>query len=155
MAKSLYINRKWNSQGYVTFPSQNPEMDRIPSAATFLIYQPMKATLRLSLAAALLPLLVTSCGMMKIAKDKTASGMSSVADATVGRFMGPKVQVVEVREKDLKKMMTGEERALAYQGKKQRRSFWSLFDGPVDFKEPLLPETSPGEMDTSLLPPIE
>ncbi len=116
----------------------------------------MKAPLRVSSAAVILPLLVTSCGTMKIvhaAKDKTAAGMSHLADASVGRLMGPKVKVVEVREKDLKDMPTGEERALAFESKK-RRSFW-FFGGPVDFKEPALPSNPGGEVDGSLLPPLQ
>lgn len=60
---------------------------------------------------------------------------------------GPKV--VEVREKDLKEMKTGKELAMAHE--RERRGFW-LFGGPVDFKEPTLPEAG-SELDGSLLPP--
>lgn len=60
------------------------------------------------------------------------------------------VKVVEVREKDLKKLPSGQERALAYENT-HKRGFW-FFGGPVDFKEPTLP-TAGGEMDGSLLPP--
>lgn len=62
----------------------------------------------------------------------------------------PGVKVVEVREKDLKPLPSGHERALAFQNTR-KRSFW-FFGGPVDFKEPILPEAG-GEMDGSLLPP--
>ena len=63
---------------------------------------------------------------------------------------GPRVQVVKVREKDLKEQPTGHERALAFENQR-KRGFW-FFGGPVDFKEPTLPE--PGNaMDGSLLPP--
>ena len=122
----------------------------------WLLHQPMKAkspAIHL-LAAAFLPLVISSCGTMKVvqaAKEKTTNGMSAIADASWGRFTKPKVQVVEVREKDLKDMPTGEERALAYQN---QRSFWNFFSGPVDFKEPTLP-SSAGELDGSLLPPVE
>jgi hypothetical protein len=59
-------------------------------------------------------------------------------------------QVVEVREKDLKDLPTGMELAKAHE-RERKRSFW-FFGGPVDFKEPTLPE--PGsELDGSLLPP--
>lgn len=62
---------------------------------------------------------------------------------------GPKVKVVKVRHNELKEFPTGHERALAWENK--RRGFW-IFGGPVDFKEPTLPE--PGsELDGSLLPP--
>lgn len=63
---------------------------------------------------------------------------------------GPRVQVVKVREKDLKDLPSGHERALAFENQR-KRGFW-FFGGPVDFKEPTLPE--PGSvMDGSLLPP--
>lgn len=114
----------------------------------------MKAKLT---AAIVLPLALASCGTMKVvtaAKEKTSAAMTGLADASVGRFMGPKIPVVEVREKDLKNLPTGEERALAFEStKKKRSSFW-FFGGPVDFKEPALP-ASGGEADGSLLPPIE
>jgi hypothetical protein len=63
---------------------------------------------------------------------------------------GDRVKVVEVREKDLRELPTGQEKALAYQ-RERKRGFW-IFGGPVDFKEPDLP--LPGsEVDGSLLPP--
>ena len=63
---------------------------------------------------------------------------------------GPSVQVVKVREKDLKELPTGHERALAFENQR-KRGFW-IFGGPVDFREPTLPE--PGStLDGSLLPP--
>lgn len=94
--------------------------------------------------------------IVEAAKQKTSNGMSALADASWGRFREPKVQVVEVREKDLKDMPSGEQQALAFEGRNNRRksSFWGLFNGPVDFKEPTLP-TSGGELDGTLLPPME
>lgn len=63
---------------------------------------------------------------------------------------GPRVKVVQVRHKDLKPLPTGRERALAYENA-HHRGFW-FFGGPVDFKEPTLPEAG-SELDGSLLPP--
>jgi hypothetical protein len=100
-------------------------------------------------------MLLTSCGTMNLvssAKEKTVGKMSQLAKFSVGDRMPSKVPIVEVNEKGLKDLPTGEERALAYENKR-KRSFW-LFDGPIDFKEPSLP-TSAGEMDGSLLPPPE
>lgn len=111
------------------------------------------------LAACILPLALSSCGTMKVvkaAKDKTSSAMSGLADASIGRFMGPKIPVVEVRKKDLRDLPTGDQRILAMEEKtKKRRSFW-FFGGPVDFKEPALPAAGTGgDAEGSLLPPIE
>lgn len=63
---------------------------------------------------------------------------------------GPKIKVVEVREKDLKEMPTGTELAKAHRG--QGTSIFWPFSGKLYFEEPDFPE--PGvEMDGSLLPP--
>lgn len=91
--------------------------------------------------------------VVQAAKEKTSGGMSAIADASWGRLTQPKVPVVEVREKDLKEIPSGQEQALAFENKRKRSSFW-FFGGPVDFKEPALPVTT-GEMDGSLLPPLE
>ncbi len=89
-----------------------------------------------------------------VQKTSVATGtkVSQLSEMAVHRISPAGVKVVEVREKDLKKMPTGEERALAFQNTR-KRSFW-FFSGPVDFKEPTLPEAG-GEMDGSLLPPLE
>lgn len=106
---------------------------------------------RILFSAVFLPLLLASCGAMKVvanAKDKTLAGVSNIKNT----IRPPRVPVVEVREKDLKELPTGEERALAFENKR-KRNFW-FFSGPVDFKEPTLPSAG-GEMDNSLLPPVE
>lgn len=86
---------------------------------------------------------LTSCGSMQAlrqAKDTTVAKISSLRPQSV--------PVVEVREKDLKELPTGKERALAYE---RKRGFW-LFSGPVKFVEPALPEMG-ADMDAGLLPP--
>lgn len=102
---------------------------------------------------------LTSCASLRDAGSHSVamvSHSSSAAAAKISNFSlagllpGPRVAVVTVRAKDLKPLPTGHERALAYQSEHQR-GFW-FFGGPVDFKEPTLPE--PGsELDGSLLPP--
>ena len=81
---------------------------------------------------------------------KTTANVSKLTEMAVDKIHPPGVKVVEVREKDLKKLPTGHERALAYENTRSR-GFW-FFNGPVDFKEPTLPLPG-GEMDGSLLPP--
>ncbi|MES2923453.1 MAG: hypothetical protein V4819_18000 [Verrucomicrobiota bacterium] len=80
----------------------------------------------------------------------TTSKVSQLSEMAVDKIRPAGVKVVEVREKDLKPLPTGREQALAFQNTR-KRGFWS-FMGPVDFKEPSLPEAG-GEMDSSLLPP--
>ena len=100
-----------------------------------------------------------SCASLRDAGNHSVAALrqsSSAAAAKISRFSvagllpGPHVAVVKVREKDLKPLPTGHERAIAYESER-KRGFW-FFGGPVDFKEPSLPELG-GEPDGSLLPP--
>ncbi|MDP3849096.1 MAG: hypothetical protein Q8Q59_01230 [Luteolibacter sp.] len=101
------------------------------------------ATVRKSTSAA-------TAKISSLAKMPKLPDMAALADSPLGRIMpGSGVKVVEVREKDLKPLPNGHERAIAYQNER-KRGFW--FFGPVDFKEPTLPEAG-SEMDGSLLPP--
>jgi hypothetical protein len=100
---------------------------------------------------------LASCAAVKNAtaatKAKVSSSFAKLPDLTdtpiASILPGQRIKVVEVREKDLKEMPTGKEKAVAY--RRGNGGFW-IFGGPVDFKEPTLPE--PGaELDGSLLPP--
>lgn len=98
----------------------------------------------------------SSVATVKNSTSATVSKISSISmpklpDLPLAHLLpGNGVKVVEVREKDLKELPTGKERALAYENER-KSGFW-IFGGPVDFKEPTLPE--PGtELDGGLLPP--
>jgi hypothetical protein len=109
-----------------------------------------------------------SCGSMQTVKTSTAAGMGKVgegfgkvgsgigngfgkvADLTMSPFR-PGVPVVEARQGALKELPSGHDQAIAYQQK--QNSFWS-FLGPINFKEPALPEDG-GAIDGGLLPPLE
>jgi len=101
--------------------------------------------------------LLASCGAIGSIKNATVSGVSKLSKFSVSDIMPARVGVVEVREKDLKELPLGKERALAYEARKQSLAsrqgggFW-FFKGPVDFKEPTLPNEA-GSLDGSLLPP--
>lgn len=102
-----------------------------------------------------------SCAQVSQLKTATTGGFSKVSggiakatDATKNSFaklMPSRIPVVEVREKDLKEVKSGQEQALAFE-KNRRNRFWGIFSGPVDFQEPTLPEDS-GSIDGDLLPP--
>lgn len=100
-------------------------------------------------------LALASCGAVK---DKTTAGLNKASHFSLRDLMPSRVKVVEVRQKDMKEMPLGKERALAFQNEKNqmarqsRGGFWGFFRGPIDFKEPTLPGNG-GEMDGSLLPP--
>ncbi len=122
--------------------------------------------MKLTFRAILIPALATAFGLVSCATVKnvgkgslafvkktttaTTTKVAQLSTLAVDKINPPSVKVVEVREKDLKTLPTGQERALAYQNTR-KRNFW-FFGGPVDFKEPSLPEAG-GEMDGSLLPP--
>lgn len=95
----------------------------------------------------LLPLLFTSCGTMKAVKETAANTTQNITDFAL---MRPKVAVVEAREKDMKPMPLGKERALAFD-QERKRSFWSF--ALPNFKEPTLPTVTEDQADGSLLPP--
>ena len=95
---------------------------------------------------------VSKIGQGSMALVQKTSQATTAKVAQLAEIVNPAgVKVVEVREKDLKPLPTGQERALAYQNTR-KRNFW-FFGGAVDFKEPMLPEPG-GEMDGSLLPPV-
>ena len=121
--------------------------------------KPMSQAIFIPLAAATLGLVscatVSSVGKNSLAfvqktSAATTSKVAQLSEMAVNTVSPAGVKVVEVREKDLKELPTGQEKALAYQSS-HKRSFWS-FGGPVDFKEPSLPQSG-GEMDGTLLPP--
>lgn len=72
-------------------------------------------------------------------------------DLSLARFMpGPKIKVVEPREKDLRELPTGAELARAHRSQ-GFASFWPFAD-KLYFEEPDFPQ--PGtDLDGSLLPP--
>ena len=92
----------------------------------------------------------SSLAFVKKTTSVTTAKVSELSDRAVSLVSPAGVKVVEVRESDLKELPSGEEKAMAYESNR-KRSFW-FFDGPVDFKEPSLPQAG-GESDGSLLPP--
>lgn len=100
-------------------------------------------------------LMLASCGTMNKLKDKTTAGLTKVSRFSVSDLMPSRIDVVEVRQKDLKELQTGQEKALAFENTRRQRDsggFWGFLKGPVDFKEPTLPNNA-GMMDGTLLPP--
>jgi hypothetical protein len=92
--------------------------------------------------------LLASCGAVDAVTSSTAKATAGISQFSIADLRPSKINVVEVREKDLKEMPLGKDRALAFERKK---SFWSFI--PVDFKEPALPEIEEGDPDGGLLPP--
>lgn len=88
-------------------------------------------------------LLLPSCGSSS-SDSLTASSWSKVSQLWPSR-----VDVVEVRHKDLKNLTSGKDRALAW-----NRSLNQWVYVPVDYKPPTLPDGNDFPMDAGLLPPL-
>jgi len=93
---------------------------------------------------------ISSCGTVEAVKNTAANAGKSVKQFSLADLRPSQVDIVEVREGDLKEMPLGKDQALAFE-KKRKRSFWSF--ALPDFKEPSLPDVSEGDMDGALLPP--
>jgi predicted small secreted protein len=96
-----------------------------------------------------------SVALVKKTTTATTSRVSSLSEMAVNKINPPGVKVVEVREKDLKALPTGHDRAIAFENTR-KKNFW-FFNGPVDFIEPELPEPTVGaeEVDILLPPKVE
>lgn len=95
-------------------------------------------------------LLLASCASLETVKEGTANVARGVKEFSWGGLGRPGVDVVDVREQELKEMPLGKERALAYE-RRRRNSFWSF--ALPDFEEPDLPDAGEVPEDGSLLPP--
>lgn len=106
--------------------------------------------------AILSPLILASCGAVDTVKSTASNATKGISQFSLSDLRPAKVDIVEVREKDLKEMPLGKERALAFD-QERKRSFWSFAKSPekVNFKEPTLPTIEEGEIDGFLLPPRE
>jgi hypothetical protein len=108
----------------------------------------------------LLPLALlgaTSCGLTKSASAGGKPGPTramQLAQFSLKDLRPSPLPIVEVREKDLKVLPLGDERALAYlsrASKERARREWASV-GPVDFIEPDLPDVR-ADVEAGLLPP--
>lgn len=95
-------------------------------------------------------ILLSSCGSMSAVKATASNATKSVSQFSLSDLRPSRIDVVEVREKDLKELPLGKERALAFE-QKRKRSFWAFLPGK--FEEPTLPVINDSEVDGSLLPP--
>jgi hypothetical protein len=81
-------------------------------------------------------------------KTTTAKATQGISHFSLSHLRPSHIPVVDVREKDLKEMPLGKERALAYE---REKSFWTFIPGT--FQEPDLPAVEDSALDGSLLPP--
>jgi hypothetical protein len=101
-----------------------------------------------------------SCGAMEGVKTTAAKATSGLKDFSLDSLRPSSVDVVQVREGELKELPLGSERVAALEQSRERtlastnrkRSIWS-FGLPANFKEPTLPPMMDIEVDGSLLPP--
>ena len=93
---------------------------------------------------------ITSCGTVDAVKQTAVNAGKSVKNFSLADLRPSQIDIIDVREDDLKEMPLGKDQAIAYE-KKRERSFWSF--AMPNFKEPSLPDISEGDMDGSLLLP--
>ena len=92
--------------------------------------------------------LFISCGN----SSSTSSEEKSIASKSIGTITGlwpSRVPIAEVRSKDLKKMPSGTDRALAWDRSLNR---WVYM--PVNYKQPTLPDDQTFPIGNGLLPPL-
>jgi|TARA_B110000037_G_scaffold46775_2_gene57351 hypothetical protein len=87
---------------------------------------------------------------MDTVKASAANATRGLKQFSISDLRPSRVDVVEVREKEMKEMPLGKERALAFD-RKHKRSFWSF--ALPNFEEPTLPNVNEDSIDGSLLPP--
>lgn len=97
--------------------------------------------------------LFTSCGAVDTAKHFAKRSANSMA-----KLMPSRIPVAEVREKDLKKMPTGADRALAWERKMNKKRFaytsWKFVPG--NYVPPKLPDDqATSSSEGSILPPLK
>ena len=92
-----------------------------------------------------------SCGASNLAKKSVKSVSKSVAG-----IMPSRVPIATVRSKDLKKMPTGADRALAWERhlNRKRYAYNSGWMAPKNYKAPTLPNDRGLPIDGGLLPPL-
>lgn len=106
---------------------------------------------KLFTAGLLAPLcLLASCASMDEVKASAANATRGLKQFSISDLRPSRVDVVEVREKEMKEMPLGKERALAFD-RKRKRSFWSF--ALPNFEDPTLPNVNEDSIDGSLLPP--
>jgi len=99
---------------------------------------------------------VVSCTPLSSLKNFQSSSTKALnrifefAVSSLDSIRPARVNIVKVREKDLRKLPSGQEHALAYQYER-KLGFW-IFNGSTNFQEPALPEIG-CEMSIGLLPP--
>jgi hypothetical protein len=115
------------------------------------IFSTVAVTLGLASCGTMSKMGENSIALVKKTTTATTSKVSSLSELAVDKIRPAGIKVVEVREKDLEKLPTGHDRVVAFENTK-KKSFW-LFDGPVDFVEPQLPEPAVGDDQVEILLP--
>lgn len=90
--------------------------------------------------------LLVSCG------NFDAAGLAQKSVRSVANLIPRRVPVAEVREKDLRQMPTGADRALAWDRHLDARRY--VFFIPKHYKAPKLPATRSLPADGGILPPL-
>ena len=119
-----------------------------PSMITPSHFKPSCITIARAASITLTCSLFISCGN----SSSTSSGEKSIASQSIDKIAGlwpSRIPIAEVRGKDLKKMPSGADRALAWNRSLNR---WVYM--PVNYKPPTLPDEQTFPVGNGLLPPL-
>ncbi|NWK56413.1 hypothetical protein HW115_12385 [Verrucomicrobiaceae bacterium N1E253] len=94
--------------------------------------------------------LVLACALISACGNSSSSNLASKSIDKVTGLWPRRVDVVDVRHKELKKMPSGKDLALAWD-----RSLNQWVYVPVDYKPPTLPDDPTMPIDAGLLPPLQ
>ena len=94
--------------------------------------------------------LATSCVMLVSCQTNLTSGIAGKSIDKVAGLWPSRVPIAEVRNKDLKKMASGADRALAWN---QSLNQW-VYLTPVDYNPASMPDEPTYPVDGGLLPPL-
>ncbi|MFK7911816.1 MAG: hypothetical protein AB8F34_14620 [Akkermansiaceae bacterium] len=98
-------------------------------------------------------ILLVSCSNFDAASivKKPIKSVAKLVPDKMPRLIPQRIPIAEVRTKDLKKMPTGAEKALAFEEKRNRRRFVFI---PGLYKAPTLPDERTLPTDAGILPPL-
>lgn len=100
-------------------------------------------------------LTLISCSLFLSCGNFNASGVSKIAKKSVksvANLIPSRLPVAEVRPKDLRKMPTGADRALAWDRHLDSRRY--VFFAPKHYKAPKLPDDRTLPTEGGILPPL-
>ena len=97
-------------------------------------------------------LTLITCSLLVSCSNFDATGMAKKSYKSVATLIPRRLPVTEVRPKDLEKMASGADRAMAWDRHLDSKRY--VFFAPKNYKAPKLPDARTLPTDGGLLPPL-